>query len=124
MAGRQNEVPAYARRRDEVPGDLYNLWRLARARLGLPMRLPLPGLKGLELLLEEDAWVCVDPRLNDLPVLAWSEFDAKGRDALYRPVACELRYYHLGASMVRARVLVLMQQELSARLRDAGRREI
>lgn len=115
-----SEVPVYARRADAVSARHYNLWRLARARLGLPLRVPLPGLKGLELVVADDAWVCVDPALGDLPVLAWAAFDTAARDALDRPVACELRYYHVAASMVRARVLEIMEAALAARL-EAGR---
>ncbi|HSO06331.1 MAG TPA: hypothetical protein VLW45_03780 [Pelomicrobium sp.] len=96
------------------------MWRLARLRLGLPLRLALPGLKGLELEIGDDAWICVDPALGDLPVLAWAAFDTASRDALDRPVACELRYYHVAASMVRARVLEIMEEALAARL-DAAR---
>ncbi|MFZ5558320.1 MAG: hypothetical protein ACOZDY_16630 [Pseudomonadota bacterium] len=109
-----DHVPVYARRADAVSARHYNLWRLARSRLALP------GLKGLELIVADDAWVCVDPALGDLPVLAWAAFDIGSRDALDRSVACELRYYHVAASMVRARVLEIMEDTLSARL-DARR---
>jgi len=83
----------------------------------LPLRLGLPGLKGLELVLTDRAWICVDPQLNDMPIIAWAEFQAAGRDNLQAPVACELRYFHVGASMVRAKVLDLMETLLDARLR-------
>ncbi len=117
----QLDLPYIARHRDEVPARLYNLWRLARARLGLPLRFELPGLKGLELVLDEQGWVCRDPQLNDFPVVAWSEFEAAGRSALDAPVACELRYYHMGGSKVRLKVLELMAEILEARLAAASR---
>jgi hypothetical protein len=120
MRSNLDDVPVYARRADAVSARHYNLWRLARARLTLPLRLPLPGLKGLELIVGDDAWVCVDPALGDLPVLAWGAFDSASREALDQPVACELRYYHVAASMVRAPALKILERALAARL-DAGR---
>jgi hypothetical protein len=117
----QLDLPMIARHRDQVPARLYNLWRLARSRLGLPLRFELPGLKGLELVLDEAAWVCRDPQLNDFPVVAWTDFEAAGRSALDAPVACELRYYHMGGSKVRLRVLELMGEILEQRLADKSR---
>jgi hypothetical protein len=111
------EFPAFAARSDTVAARHYNLWRLASRRVGLPLRLALPGLKGLELVLTEGAWICVDPQLNDMPIIAWTGFQAAGRDTLHGPVACELKYFHFGASMVRAKVLDLMQTLLDERLR-------
>jgi hypothetical protein len=115
------DLPYIACHRDEVPARLYNLWRLARSRLGLPLRFELPGLKGLELVLDEHAWVCRDPQLNDFPVVAWTGFETAGRRALDAPVACELRYYHMGGSKVRLRVLEQMGEILEARLAAASR---
>ncbi len=104
------DFPAFASRSDSVTARPYNLWRLASRRLGLPLRLGLPGLKGLELVLTDAAWICVDPQLNDMPIVAWTGFQAAtDRSTLHRPVACTLKYFHFGASMVRARVLELME---------------
>jgi hypothetical protein len=116
MYTRHDELPAYASRADQVAARTYNLWRLAGVRLGMPLRLGLPGLKGLELVLTDGAWICVDPQLNDIPILAWTEFQSAGRTMLHAPVACELKYFHIGASMVRAKVLDLMEALLDERL--------
>jgi len=110
------DLPVYSRQRETVPARHYNLWRLARSRLGLPLRLALPGLKGLELVLQEDAWVCVDPQMSDYPIVAWTGFQAAGRDALDAPVDCDLLYFHMGATLVRSRVLKLMLEILEQRL--------
>jgi hypothetical protein len=111
------DFPAYASRPDQVAAKPYNLWRLATRRVGLPLRLGLPGLKGLELVLTDGAWICVDPQSNDLPIIAWTNFQAASRSTLHTPVACELKYFHIGASMVRAKVLDLMERLLAERLR-------
>lgn len=120
LATRQEEFPALACRADQVSARQYNLWRRARGRFGGPLRLELPGLKGLALVLSDGAWICVDPRLNDAPILAWTGFEVEGRSKLDAPVACELKYYHVGASMVRARVLLLMEELLDARLKSGS----
>jgi hypothetical protein len=115
------DLPTFASRPDTVAARPYILWRLAARRVGLPLRLPLPGLKGLELVLTDGAWVCVDPQLNGMPIIAWTGFQAAGRVSLHGPVACELKYYHFGASMVRAKVLHLMEALLDERLRAMTR---
>ena len=112
-------IPVFAERADEVDARLYNLWRRARLHLDLPIRLPLPGLSGMVMLLEEHEWICVDERLNDVPVLAWVEFEDRHRDALHLPVRCRLNYYHYAASKIRADALAAMEAELEAAVKEA-----
>ncbi len=115
---RVGEVPVYAQRQDEVPAELYNLWRRARLHFKFPMRLPLSDHEGIILILEEDQWVCADLRQNDLPILAWVDFEDQHRDALHLPVKCKLNYYHFAASKFRANTLEYMQEALETRLRE------
>ncbi len=112
-------VPVFAERTEEVEARLYNLWRRARLHLELPLRLPLPELTGMVMLLDERGWVCVDERLNDVPVLAWIEFEDRHRDALHLPVRCRLNYYHYAASKIRAEALVELEAVLDAAVREA-----
>ena len=121
MAGSRLEgIPALARRREQVPAACYNLWRRARRRLPLPQRLPLPGLHHMVLELEPDAWICLERRAAEVPVIAWLEFDEAARAGIHEPVPCQVHYYHFAASKLRARVLELMVRELGAVL--AGHR--
>ncbi|PKM43744.1 MAG: hypothetical protein CVV05_12830 [Gammaproteobacteria bacterium HGW-Gammaproteobacteria-1] len=115
MAHRLEDVPIYAQRSDAIAAVQYNLWRRARRHYGHPLRLELPGLSGLELILDDEAWVVVDARQFDLPVLAWVEFQDHGR-ALHTPVPCKLNYYHFAASRLRGKVLDMVQQALEDRL--------
>lgn len=112
-------VPVFAERTDEVEARLYNLWRRARLHLELPLRLPLPELTGMVMLLDEESWVCVDERLNDVPVLAWIGFEDRHRDALHLPVRCRLNYYHYAASKIRAEALAELETVLDAAVREA-----
>ena len=115
---RTADVPYYEQREDEVDAKLYNLWRRAKHRFTMPMRLPLEGYKGLVLILENDEWVCADKSLNDMPVIAWVDFEDQGREALHLPVKYKLNYYHYAASKIRAHTLHLMQLELENSLHD------
>lgn len=112
------DVPYCAQRDDEVEAKLYNLWRRAKRRFSMPLRLPLLDYPGFVMILEARAWVCADERQNDIPILAWVEFEDEGRDALHLPVKCKLNYYHFAASKVRAHSLELVQAELEKRLHD------
>jgi hypothetical protein len=115
---RIGDVPAYATRDDRIEARHYNLWRRACGRFGSPLRLPLPGMGGMELVLDEREWVVVDARQNDLPVLAWVNFDDRGRCALHEPVSCTLNYYHFAATRLRAKVLDILEQTLEKRLHE------
>ncbi len=112
------DVPYCAQRDDVVEAKLYNLWRRAKRRFTMPLRLPLLDYPGFVMILEAHAWVCADERQNDIPILAWVEFEDEGRDALHLPVNCKLNYYHFAASKVRAHSLELVQAELEKRLHD------
>lgn len=116
MVTRITDMPVYASREDEIDASLYNLWRRARLHLALPLRIELPQLKQMALILEEDCWVMVDQNQYDLPVMAWIEFQDRGRSCLHTPVACRLNYYHHLASRLREKVLALMTEALEERI--------
>ncbi len=116
---RTGDVPYFAQREDEVSAALYNLWRRAKLHFQLPIRIPLKDYYRFVMILEEHEWVCADERQNDIPILAWVEFEDKGRDALHLPVKCKLNYYHFAASKVRAHSLELMEKELENRLKES-----
>lgn len=122
MSTRIGDLPVFAARPERIEAPLYNLWRRARRRFGCPLNLELPGMKEMALVLDDEAWVVVDRRQFDVPVLAWVDFEDQGRDSLHAPVACTLNYYHYMASQLRARVLDLMSETLTARLSAAAPR--
>lgn len=113
---RVGDLPVYEQRKDEVSAKLYNLWRRAKLHFDLPIRISLEGYRGLVMVLETHEWVIVNERENDMPVLAWVEFEDQGRDALHVPVKCKLNHYHFAASKVRAHSLELMEEELEHKL--------
>ena len=117
---RIEDVPIYEQRDELVSAKLFNLWRRARQHLTLPLRLDITALKGIEMIVDDGSWICVNTRQNDLPVIAWIDFDFQGRTALHEPVACKLNYYHYAAARLRAEVLQALEQELQQRLDERG----
>ncbi len=120
MSGRHEEIVRLSAWPTKVEAALYNLARRGMARLGGELRLPMRGLKTLDLIVQDDAWIIVDRSLNDLPVAAWVGFDAGPGRALHQPVACELRYYHGHAGLVIKKVLRRMEEDLTALLAGEG----
>lgn len=106
------DVPALDEYPSRVPAAVYNLWRRYWMRHAKPLRLPLENLPPMVLELDERLWVCVDASFNDLPVLAWSDFQDAGR-ALHEPVACTVTQFHFAASAIRNRALEAMAETLA-----------
>jgi len=79
----------------------YNQVRLALCRLGSPLRIALPDHTGLVIILNDRRWLCVDSNHDDLPIMAWSDFDThRHNQALHAPVPCRLHLYHMHAGLV------------------------
>jgi len=97
---RHNEVPILDRRARNIEAEYFNRVQIALKQAEAPIRFKIPGLNHLDLILQQDAWIVVDRVLNDVPVAAWTDFQAKGRGALHEPVPCEVRIYHFAARMV------------------------
>jgi len=118
MKSRIDDVPKLKTESTKIDGHLYNQVRLALLRLESPLRLKLAGLRGMDILIDGRAWVCVDRSLYDLPVLAWTDFIHKGRDGLHSPTRCLLHYYHIHADLIGDTVLDTIKRELGKRLKQ------
>jgi len=117
MKSRIEDVPKLKTEPSNIDSQLYNRTRLALLRLEDPLRLRLPGLRGMDILLDSQAWVCVDRTLYDLPVLAWTDFEHAKRDSLHAPVRCMLHYYHIHADLIGDTILETVNRELVKSLR-------
>jgi hypothetical protein len=116
MSGRLDDIPVYELIESSVAAADFNLVQIALNRLGEPIDIPLTGLRRLELILERSAWVVVDHDMNDIPILAWTDFQTEGRSALHEPVPCRLKTYHMHAKVILEQVVTFMERELAARL--------
>jgi len=117
MKSRIEDVPKLKTESSDIDSQLYNRARLALLRLEDPLRLRLPGLRGMDILLDSQAWVCVDRTLYDLPVLAWTDFEHAKRDSLHSPIRCLLHYYHIHADLIGDTILETVNRELDKCLR-------
>lgn len=101
-----------------IPAADYNRVRLAFRRISNPLQIELTSMKCLEIILNNQYWLCFDCCMGDRPVLAWTAFEVSGRSALNAPVACELRLYHVHAGLVMGEVLEslgsILQQQLDS----------
>lgn len=119
MKSRLDEVPALWEFASTIEAQHYNRVRRALMHLGEPIRFSLKPLRGLEVLLGAEVWLCVDASNNDLPVIAWTKFQTH-RDALHTPVDCEMRYYHSHAAMIVPTVLEELDRALDQLLAVKG----
>ena len=117
VKSRLRDIPIFSASRTQVAARHFNTVKVALLRLGEPQRIPLPSLRDLDLLLAADAWVCVDRTLNDVPVVAWTEFQAAHRDSLHKPIECERYMYHAHAPLIIERVFEDMQKQVAERMR-------
>jgi len=97
----------------------YNHVRLALRRLNNPLRVELPDHRGLEIILNSHHWLCVDSTHDDQPIMAWMDFDTRSHNqALYEPVPCQLRLYHMHAGLVMGSALDALDQSLAEKLAE------
>jgi hypothetical protein len=116
----QPDIPSLRSLPKRIDASCFNQVSLALRRIGKPLRLGLPQHNGLEMVLDEDGWLCVDAARNDLPVLAWHTFEVHGRGTLHEPIGCRLELYHIHAGLVMGTVLDALQEALKKRLGDGS----
>lgn len=100
-----------------IEASCYNQVRLALRRLGTPCRVELPDHRGLEIILKNDNWLCVDGAREDQPIMMWCDFDtSKHNSALYEDVPCSLHLYHTHAALIMGSALDALDQSLTEKL--------
>lgn len=97
----------------------YNDLRLGLLRLGEPLRLRLPWIKGLGAIIDHHAWVAIDRMFNDQPLFALTGFQRR-HDALHEPVACEVRILHFRADLILEHAIDGMREAMAEALDAAG----
>lgn len=120
---RHIEVPKLGSRPGKVDAVYYNDVQTALKRLSSEIRLQIPKLIHLDLILQKDAWIVVDRVLNDIPVLAWTEFETEHRESLHEPVQCKVLFFHYAASIIMNRTLQAMDMMLGEELLADGAAE-
>ncbi len=100
MYSRLDNIPVYETRALHIRAADYNLVKIALKRLTNPIRFAIPQLRTLDFLLEDELWVIVDRSLNDIPVIAWLQFEDQQRSTLHEPIICQQRIYHAHAMII------------------------
>ena len=118
MRSRLHDIPVIKTISSYVDASYYNQIRIALARLESPLRIELINLRGLDIVLDDKEWVCVDRGMGDLPTVAWTNFQNSNRTALHLPIACEIRFYHNHADLICSTVLNNVNRHLSKRLKS------
>lgn len=116
MSSRLDDIPVYQQRPVTVTAVDYNRVQIALKHFGEPVSIPLTGLRSLELVLDHNAWIVVDGALNDIPVLAWTDFEVAGRENLHEPIPCVLKIYHAHAMVILNKVSACMESVLLERI--------
>jgi hypothetical protein len=101
-----------------IEASTFNSVRLALKRGANPLRMSLVGHRGLDVVLHDDRWWCVDTVHGDVPILVWRDFAAQRRAALHRPIECRLYLYHLHAGLIMGTALEHLADMLTALLRE------
>ena len=112
-----DDIPVYESIQSSVSAEHFNLVQIALKRLGNPIRLELPKMRTLDFLLDEETWIIIDRSLNDIPVMAWLDFETKDR-GLHEPLKCMLNLYHAHANIIHPRVIEAMTLLLGEQLTD------
>lgn len=119
MKSKLEGIPRYSSRSTDVPAALFNEIRLSILRLDESIRFPIPGLRSLEVILDKETWIVVDASLNDVPVLAWVDFETEHRSNLHEPIKCKLYTYHAHTDVIMDTVMRELHRELDRRLHGA-----
>ncbi len=120
MKTRLDQVPVLEETQTRIDAHYFNRVRLAFRRVGVPLRIRLPRLRHLDIQLDEQVWVCVDWDLDDLPVLAFSDFQTWHRTALHLPIECRLRTFNLYARLIIPKLLEDTDAVLASQIRRAS----
>jgi len=118
MKSRLENIPVYDTKVCDIRAQDYNLVKIALKRLGSPIRLEIPNLRTLDFILEDDLWVIVDRSMNDIPVVAWLEFDEHNREGLHEDIKSERRTYHTHALIIVDKAFEALHLILGEKLGD------
>ena len=111
-----DEVPIYEKRPVSISAEHFNSVQIALKRIASTIRFELPRLRTLDLVLDKEAWVVVDRSLNDIPIIAWTEFQSGGRLDLHHPIACQLQIYHEHGTIIIEKVMEAMELIIGEKL--------
>ena len=116
MKNRLDEIPVYEFKQGEIESHYYNHVKIAINRIDTEIRFEILGLKHLDLILDEHAWIIVDRVHADVPIAAWTEFEIAHRSSLHGSIKCRIQLYHYLAHTILDRTLNTMESMIDEEL--------
>lgn len=118
MAHWLDDYPALRVMQKTITASDYNRIRLGLSREKLPWRIELKKFRCLYCVLDETAWVCIDECQDDLPILAWRDFNVSQRDSLESPVTCRLFLFHTHAGLIMGSALEALVEAIEEHFKN------
>lgn len=116
MKSKLENLPCYSRYHSKMEASIFNPIRLAQIRKGAgdqhALRIQIKQLRHLDLLVDDETWICVDRDQNDIPIIAWLNFKVHDRQDLFNAIDCDVYSYHAHADKIEQRVLEYAVQHL------------
>lgn len=116
MKNKLENLPCYSRYHTKIDAPVFNRIKLAQIRKGKgrwhALRVHLKELRHLDLIIDDETWICVDRDQNDIPIIAWLNFKTEHRQDLHKAIECDIYSYHAYADMIEQRVLKYVVQYL------------
>ena len=97
----------------KIEAACYNRARLALLRIENPLRVTLQQHRGLDVILSNFNWLCVDSFSEDQPILAWCDFKIHSRSNLHRPIDTDLWLFHSCSGLIMGSALDDLHQSLN-----------
>jgi len=116
MKSQLDNLPRYSTEEVTLAAPLFNKVKLGLLRLNNPLIFAIHGLRHLDVVLDHETWICRDVSLNNMPVLAWTDFSMAKRNSLCESVTCSLYTYHAHALLISDTILEQIDIEISNRL--------
>lgn len=116
MKSQLENLPRYSTDDTSLPAPLYNKVKLGLLRISNPLLFSIHGLRHLDVVLDNETWICRDVSLNNIPILAWTDFNLNERSSLHKPIDCKLYTYHAHAMLVVDTLLEQIDIELTKNL--------
>ncbi len=116
MKSMLDKLPRYSTEEVSLPAPLYNKVKLGLLWIDKSLVFDIHGLRNLEVILDSETWICRDISLNNIPILAWTEFNTANRVNLHEPVSCKLYTYHAHAMLIIDTLLEQVDLELTRQL--------
>ena len=117
MHWRLENIPVFEKKEYPIPADIFNTIRLGKIRKKKDFYFTSEKFRALAILLEDEEWIVVDRDLNELPVMAWTEFHKKGRNNLHLPVSSTFLSYHQHAETIAVKILDFAVESIQEILR-------